>query len=332
VTTVRRPPTDRSIGPTAAELITYQLVVGHPHATASELATAHRHGSPEDLTEPLATLVARGLVAVSPDVPARYRAIDPDVALDVLVTRDDELREARQHAGELAQAYESAVARGRGPVELIDAGAVPRRIAHLRRIARHQVRSMDRSSSLPTTPVDAEPPDVAWRTIYEPDAVTRPDAWPEIQRLTQAGHQLRVVAALPATLWLADNRLAIVAVPGDAAAALVVHPCSLLDALDALFEALWERALPLGPASSATVGASGYGEASDQLEILLLAGLTDQAIARRIGVGHRTAQRRTAALLKDLGARTRFQAGVQTALRDLARNPTNGVHNGTQGP
>jgi hypothetical protein len=226
-----------------------------------------------------------------------------------LLAREDELSQARRHIGELARAYDEAVARsGRTPVELVTGPAVAQRIAQVWRVARHEVRRLDRCCGLAAS----EPPhlDVACRTIYERDGL------PQIQRMTRGGQQVRVVAALPTTLYLADNRLAVMPTPGGPA--VVVHPCALLDGLDALFEALWERALPLGPATAATAAPSGDEDAREELDILilLLAGLTDQAIARRIGVGHRTAQRRMAALLKDLGARTRFQAGVQAALRD----------------
>jgi hypothetical protein len=349
VATVVLRPADRSARLTAGETAVYALLVGRPPATAHELAAAGSAGTVEagtveagtveagtieagmveaGMVEALAGLVVRGLVTVWPDAPPRYSAVAPEVALDAtLRARDDELREARRHIDELARAYDVAVARsGRTPVELVTGPAVPQRIAQVLRVARSQMRCLERCTGLPGAPLDAgtrpPQPDVAWRTIYERDVVARPDALPRIQRMTRDGQQVRVVAALPTTLYLADSRLAVLPVPGEPGgipSAVVVHPCSLLDALDAFFEALWERALPLGPATPATTAPNNDGDAREELDvlILLLAGLTDQAIARRIGVGHRTAQRRIAALLKDLGARTRFQAGVQAALRDL---------------
>jgi DNA-binding NarL/FixJ family response regulator len=53
------------------------------------------------------------------------------------------------------------------------------------------------------------------------------------------------------------------------------------------------------------------------LTSLLLSGLADGQIARELGVSPRTAQRKLAALMQELGAQTRFQAGAQAALRDL---------------
>jgi DNA-binding NarL/FixJ family response regulator len=49
----------------------------------------------------------------------------------------------------------------------------------------------------------------------------------------------------------------------------------------------------------------------------MLSGLTHQAIAHQLGLGHRTVQRWIADLIDELGARTRFQTGVQAAFRDL---------------
>ena len=50
-----------------------------------------------------------------------------------------------------------------------------------------------------------------------------------------------------------------------------------------------------------------------------LSGLTDEAIARQLGLSHRTVQRRVAAFMADLGAHTRFQAGVKAALQQRRR-------------
>ncbi|MEW1861253.1 hypothetical protein AB0399_12895 [Streptomyces sp. NPDC088194] len=130
-------------------------------------------------------------------------------------------------------------------------------------------------------------------------------------------------------------------------AVVIVHPSMLLDALSGLFESLWDRALPLpltlgepaqaarmaqaaqmsGAAETAAAGAAGAATTAaapdtaasedGRLLSLLLAGLTDKASARQLGVSQRTVQRRVAALLDSLGARTRFQAGARFALHGL---------------
>jgi DNA-binding NarL/FixJ family response regulator len=47
------------------------------------------------------------------------------------------------------------------------------------------------------------------------------------------------------------------------------------------------------------------------------AGATDATIARQTGVSQRTVERRVRALMEQLGAGTRFQAGVQAAHRGM---------------
>jgi DNA-binding NarL/FixJ family response regulator len=44
-------------------------------------------------------------------------------------------------------------------------------------------------------------------------------------------------------------------------------------------------------------------------------GMPDETIARQLGIGHRTVQRRVQTLLTRLGAASRFQAGVLAASR-----------------
>ena len=91
---------------------------------------------------------------------------------------------------------------------------------------------------------------------------------------------------------------------------LVVRSPALLSALATLFDLIWEQSVPVGRRA----GESRYDEALLQL---LADGLQDDAVAAKLGVSVRTVRRRVAELLEDLGARTRFQAGVQAARRGL---------------
>jgi len=131
------------------------------------------------------------------------------------------------------------------------------------------------------------------------------------------GEQARVLDGLPLRLAIADRAIGLVPLaplvsPGEREL-LVVQPSALLDGLVALFEALWERATPLWP-SGARVRA--LPELTDEDELLLAlsaAGLTDEAIARRLGVAQRTVERRMRRVMTLLHAKTRFQAGLRAA-------------------
>jgi DNA-binding NarL/FixJ family response regulator len=121
-----------------------------------------------------------------------------------------------------------------------------------------------------------------------------------------------VLPGLPLRLYLADNNIAAIPLRSSTVdSMLVVYPSALLGALVALFDGLWRRALPLHSTPAGRTAAS-----SQRLITLLLSGLTDEAIARQLGLSHRTVQRHVANLMTELGAHTRFQAGVQAALRE----------------
>ena len=48
---------------------------------------------------------------------------------------------------------------------------------------------------------------------------------------------------------------------------------------------------------------------------LMAAGLKDEVVARQLGLSLRTVRRRIARLMDELGADTRFQAGIEAARR-----------------
>jgi DNA-binding NarL/FixJ family response regulator len=117
---------------------------------------------------------------------------------------------------------------------------------------------------------------------------------------------------------MADNRIAIIPISSSEHVvdfAYVIHPSTLLDALARLFDAEWERAVPL-PAAAGRPAAAAAGAPPDATALLslLAAGQTDARIARSLGWSLRTTQRRVRQLMATLNATTRFQAGI--AARD----------------
>ena len=86
---------------------------------------------------------------------------------------------------------------------------------------------------------------------------------------------------------------------------------SIVAALTLWFELLWSRATPVPDLEAAT----GHPDARRFLLEQLMAGATDEVIARRLGIGLRTVRRRIAELMTDLGVDTRFQAGAEAVRR-----------------
>jgi DNA-binding NarL/FixJ family response regulator len=127
-----------------------------------------------------------------------------------------------------------------------------------------------------------------------------------------------VVPDAPTKLILADDRIGLIplqAAPSRIESIVVVHPSALLQALGALFESLWARALPLPLSADDEVLAADRPN-RDQMRLLALltTGLPDVVIARQLGLSYRTYQRRLHELMTRLGAETRFQAGVRAVL------------------
>ncbi|MET9382545.1 helix-turn-helix transcriptional regulator [Streptomyces sp. NPDC002928] len=162
-----------------------------------------------------------------------------------------------------------------------------------------------------------------FRTLYASDALEAPQKLAEIMESVAAGEEARVVAEAPLKLLIVDGRTALLplTVSEDERRhrSVIVNGSALVDALKALFEALWWQAAPLRGRGRtpdlALLREDGLLSAEQELIELLGAGMTDEAIARHYGVSVRTLRRRVRELQDRLGSVGRFQAGVRAAQR-----------------
>lgn len=251
-----------------------------------------------------------------------WTALPPDVAVEPLIRRREaELAAARRDAAALMDRYRAglAAAGGEQVVEVITgSAAITDCWQHLLAGAGEEFCGFCREPLLveprdAATEVDLLAAGVACRSVWESAGLDTPRRLTDITALADAGEQVRMLPRLPFKLAIADRRRALLPLtePTECDCAVLVQRSSLLDALIAVFEAHWRAAVPLRPCPA--VGAGG----DDRLLPLLAAGLTDQSIARHLGVGVRTVQRRVRALMDRLGARNRFQAGLQAARAGL---------------
>ncbi|MDT9593460.1 LuxR C-terminal-related transcriptional regulator [Nocardioides zeae] len=137
---------------------------------------------------------------------------------------------------------------------------------------------------------------------------------PDVLRArARAGEQIRVLADVPTRLFVIPTTHALVPhMPGYATDRLLaVNERGLVLLLARYFEQLWERALPVPD-----LDLRGSRERGRRLLLSQLAsGAADEQIARTLGVSVRTVRRRISELLIELGADSRFQAGVEAARR-----------------
>jgi DNA-binding Lrp family transcriptional regulator len=155
---------------------------------------------------------------------------------------------------------------------------------------------------------------VPMRVLCTPEVLECPDAQLPMVGVAKGLGAVRVGTRLPTKMLLVGGRGAVLPLDWEQQRSdevLVVRSPALLGALTATFDLIWERATPVGRRAG---GGPGYDDALLQL---LAEGLQDEAVAEKLGVSVRTVRRRVAELLEDLGARTRFQAGVQAARKGL---------------
>lgn len=315
--------------------VVYRALVGSPNATPAGLADAL--GLPVlEVEQALATLVEAGL-ALRPD-DALYVGAPPAVALGALITEQRQgLRLAEQALATLAEEHRSAVA-GQTISDLIEVvsgvDAVRHRFQQVQQAADHQMRMFITAPFVAVRPGEntAEPAaverGVRIRAVVEREALSEPGAVAEAVDSLRRGLELRVAEHLPIKLVLADADLALVPLEtasGAEPGAVLIQRSGLLAALEALFDAVWHRAHPLELTSlesgEATISGSeteGPTASDRRILALMLAGLTDQAVASQLDLSLRSVQRRLRHLQDLAGVHSRMQLGWYAARHDWA--------------
>ena len=321
----------KALGLSVSEEDLYTVLIASPRSTVAELA-AYGSVSSQQATRDLQKLVRQGLANRLPGKQARYIAVAPDIAVEpLLAKREDELRRARLATSDLMKAFHEA-SRQDHPAELVEIitgeGNIRSRTDQLPDAAQEQIRGFDRPPYVMSLDesVGAEATrireGIRYRVVYSAQAVT----WPgrlegDIREALAAGEQARVRPDLPTKLWIVDDKMALIPIStrqNTIGASFIVRPCDLLDSLIAMFEAEWDRAIPLrsflgGDRAGAAV--SEPDETRTAVLACLAAGLTDESIARSLGCSLRTAQRHIRRLMQDLNVSSRFQAGMEARQR-----------------
>ncbi|GGN10372.1 sugar-specific transcriptional regulator TrmB/DNA-binding CsgD family transcriptional regulator [Actinoplanes campanulatus] len=304
----------------------YSVLAGRAQADLAELTVALQLPV-EVIDDALCRLTACGLVKSTPD--GVFAAAPPAVALGAMISeRRAELRNAELALVTLAEEHRKAMA-GRTISELIEVvtgvEAIRHRFAQVQHAARRQVRNFV------TTPFVAVPPGanpvesqmvaqgVRYRVVIDQPALAAPGMVAETTESLRQGVEIRVTESLPIKLILADDELALVPLTvaaGEEPGAVLLHRSGLLTAMDALFETVWGHAHPLDLAGLGEPAADVITALDRTILALLLAGLTDQAVATQLDLSLRTLQRRLRHLMDLAGVQTRMQLGWYAARHD----------------
>lgn len=305
-------------------------------ATVAELIQTLEFSEPR-LRKALLSLERLNLVERVADrrgAPARYFPVAPDTAFAALLSaREKELSRARRHVQLLNTKFRVAHDPS-DPLDLVEVvigrNAVMQQVDELQRSAHHQVRGIDRPPYANSGPDRLDPETgmmpvqletmrrgVSYRVIYDSEGLSTVHLQTDFLACSKYGEEARVMRGTPTKLLMADDSLCIIPLRSESyqiASSVIVHPSGLLEALARFFEVLWSRAEPiLGHGDHASVEPHGLDQEDARLLALLTTGLTDQVIAKQLGVSHRTFQRRLKSLMEQLGVTTRFQLGMHAA-------------------
>jgi DNA-binding CsgD family transcriptional regulator/DNA-binding Lrp family transcriptional regulator len=156
-----------------------------------------------------------------------------------------------------------------------------------------------------------------------------------LRELTGLGAQVRLIDHAPCDLLIRDGMTACLpADPQNAAesAMLLIQGAALVTTLSAVYEDYWLRATPYEQAVAGEP-CSRETELSGQERVvirLMAGGLSDDQIARKMGISRRTVQRAVTKLMARLQATSRFEAGLKLAQDpEFTRRPGPGTGHGT---
>ncbi|MHA4950653.1 helix-turn-helix transcriptional regulator [Micromonospora sp. SD19] len=307
----------------------YRTMLRHRDWNTERIAE-HLHLSVAETKSGLDDLAQLMLLAPAESADREFRPVNPALGLTTLLAHAEEEVERRQRqifaarsamAVLAAEAAEGASREGFVRLDGID--AVRERMEQIAVSVHVECISMNPVAAQSPTAKKASKPlnqlllerGVSVRSIYQQSFSNDADLVDYAEWLTGLGGELRTVPIVPTLMIIYDRKG--VLVPIDPAAthlgAIDVTGPGVVALATALFEQMWQSAVPFGAAVPRDQ--EGLNPTERQLLSLLSAGHTDQVVARRLGVSLSTVRRMMAGLMGRLSARSRFQAGVKAAER-----------------
>ncbi|MEU2430672.1 helix-turn-helix transcriptional regulator [Streptomyces sp. NPDC007861] len=317
-----------TLGLNAVAEAVYRAMLMHPRAGVAELAAAvGEHES--TLRNALDTLSELSLVRPSADDTGRLRPVSPEIGMEILMARQQAELAAQQQRVEASRAAAAQLiseytdlrpaAERPGVEQLVGLDEIRDRLATLTREVTDEVMAFAPDGPQTAANMAASRPlneqllgrGIRMRTVYLDSVRTNRPTVEHANWLTEHGGQVRTVPSLPTRMIITDRSTALIPVSSDntAAGAVVLTGQGMLTALCALFETTWSTAQPLGD----DIPVDRHGLTGQQATVirLLAEGHTDETIAKRLGVSHRTARRIASELMERAGARSRFELGAR---------------------
>jgi DNA-binding CsgD family transcriptional regulator len=316
----------------------YRAVLRHPQRDADELARI-LDWEPAEVTEAARPLLRIRLLRVTDD--GNYLAPPPNSAIESLVSAEQQRLQQRQEQVHQARTavpdFTAEHLAGQAerwtpvPVDVVSGAEVVAVIEDLCRTTTGEVCSFVRRSRNPRFPyllavgTQIMAAGRRMRTVYPLSALDDDGELEAIRVWVGRGEEARIAPRVPTRMIVFGDEAVLVDASYDRESdtEIVVRAPAIVATFRELFDRLWTQAVTvpkLGSPSESLAMHAGPGyrlteeERKRTLELLALGG-KDEAVARHLGVSLRTVRRRVADLLEELGATTRFQAGMEAVRR-----------------
>ncbi|MBG0854759.1 erythropoiesis-stimulating protein [Streptomyces spinoverrucosus] len=297
-----------------------------------ETVTGQYGWSDTEFAEALQLLSRLRLFVPAPDNRNGWTALSPDTALRNLLTEEERNTAALLHSVQQTRSAFTRILADFQPVharELLSvrmevvtgAANVSAALENVARRVEEEVLSLHPGRALPAEMVEAGLErdlaalgrGVRVRTVHLGAAAAVPHMASYLRRLSAAGAQVRTAHTLPLRLIVVDRSTAIVPAPPageDGIAAVILRGETLVGVFREIFEHCWEAANALSDVPAGPDGEWRPEGRHREVLRMLAGGLTDEAMARKLGVSERTVRRLVSELTERLGAASRFQAGA----------------------
>lgn len=315
----------------------YRSLLQHPATTPGELAQRHGLSLPA-VHEALEALLAFGVLKRDRTESSGFIVSQPAAAIGQLIERreDDLLRQYRRASQsrylieELNLLYRQpdvAVPEGEAVERLEDMDAIRDRLEELSFFTRTSVYSIQPGGPQSRESLEASRPldqrgirrGLEMRVIHDASVLDDELNRAYLRELVMGGTKVRVTTQHVDRMIIMDSKVAVIPVdPADSRrGALIVRHPGLLSGFIDLFNRAWQDAadLPWHTEQSEQVPEIEISKEDRRVLELLASGCTDETSAREVGVSVRHLRRTISRLMLELGANSRFEAGVEAARR-----------------
>ncbi|KAA6212031.1 hypothetical protein CP973_21295 [Streptomyces albofaciens JCM 4342] len=316
----------------------YSWIAGVAHCSVKEIASGTGRQQ-QEIEASIGRLLRMHLVRVDPTLPSKYFAVSPETARVELIAPLQRDIEHRQHEVdrmravlyELTNVYQEGVARHAGPasVEVVTSSSQAADLTlQLAASCRSEIllSEPDAAAALAAMPYfhsggkSILGADVEVRILFPHTARFRRDLTERMQAQTRCNtsYRTRSDSFMPLTVF--DGQVAVFPDHTRSGGIVLVRDSTVIAFAVAAFERAWTRGVTFSTSCERQVVDEISESTKRTILRLMVQGVEDRVIARRLNMSLRSCQRHIEVIMRRLGAKTRMHAGYLVGERGLLKD------------